>query len=231
VTLSASYAPRPAGPETLVELKPGSTYHHALVATNQFGIQAVGEDHTFTTLPATPPIVDSESSQGVTQSTATITVTLDPNGLQTSYILEVGTEVEGKVLYSATAFGQVNKSDEPLSFSLTGLQPGTAYHWRLAATNQDGTAYGADQSFTTAGFASALVQPSAVALLPFTSIAELDAKEAEENKPAKPLTNAQKLSKALEACKKDKKKRKRATCEKQAHHKYGAVMRKSMKKH
>jgi hypothetical protein len=39
----------------------------------------------------------------------------------------------------------------------------------------------------------------------------------------KPLTRAQKLKKALKACKKDKNKGKRATCEKAARKKYGAV--------
>jgi len=39
----------------------------------------------------------------------------------------------------------------------------------------------------------------------------------------KPLTRAQKLAKALKACRKDKNKGKRATCEKAAHKKYGKV--------
>lgn len=42
-----------------------------------------------------------------------------------------------------------------------------------------------------------------------------------EQKPA-PLTRAQKLKKALKACKKDKKKRKRELCEREARKKYGA---------
>ena len=44
--------------------------------------------------------------------------------------------------------------------------------------------------------------------------------EAEE-KPSKPLTNAQKLAKALKVCHKDKKKSKRAQCERAARGKYG----------
>lgn len=39
---------------------------------------------------------------------------------------------------------------------------------------------------------------------------------------AKPLTNAQKLTKALKACRKQKIRRKRRSCEKQAHKRYGA---------
>jgi hypothetical protein len=45
-------------------------------------------------------------------------------------------------------------------------------------------------------------------------------------KPAKALTRAQKLRKALKACKRKKIKRKRATCEKQARKRFGSVKRK-----
>jgi hypothetical protein len=44
---------------------------------------------------------------------------------------------------------------------------------------------------------------------------------------AKPLTRAQKLEKALKACKKDKKKSKRVQCEKQARKKYGPLEKKT----
>jgi hypothetical protein len=45
----------------------------------------------------------------------------------------------------------------------------------------------------------------------------------------KPLTRAQKLAKALKACKKIKKKSKRKSCEKQAHKKYGPTSKKKKK--
>jgi hypothetical protein len=35
---------------------------------------------------------------------------------------------------------------------LEGLQPGTTYHYRVVATNVDGTTYGEDQTFTTPGY-------------------------------------------------------------------------------
>ena len=45
----------------------------------------------------------------------------------------------------------------------------------------------------------------------------------------KVLTKAQKLANALKACKKDKKKSKRAACEKQARKKYAPAKKKSKK--
>lgn len=70
---------------TLIELEPGTTYHYALVATNALGTTVIGPDQTFTTSPATPPIVSGLSVSGVTQTGATLTGTIDPQGLQTTY--------------------------------------------------------------------------------------------------------------------------------------------------
>ena len=47
----------------------------------------------------------------------------------------------------------------------------------------------------------------------------------------KPLSRAQKLAKALEQCRKDKAKRKKLACEKQAKKKYGAKGAKPKGKH
>ncbi len=52
-------------------------------------------------------------------------------------------------------------------------------------------------------------------------VAPTESKTATKTTP-KPLTRAQKLSKALKACKKDKKANKRLTCAKQARRQYGA---------
>ena len=46
----------------------------------------------------------------------------------------------------------------------------------------------------------------------------------------KPLTRAQKLAKALQACKKDRSEKKRVSCEKQAKQKYGPTKTKKTKK-
>lgn len=202
----------PIGPEGISELKPGTTYHYRLVATNGAGTTA-STDGEFTTAPPSPPSVISESVQALSQTTATIGGTIDPNGLQTRYVLELGTDAS----YGTPIFGEIEGSAEgkELVFALTNLLPGTTYHFRLVAINPDGTIVGADQAFTTPGFPSVITPPPPVRIIPFTPPVET-----KHATPRKAQTKAQKLAKALKACKREPKK-KRSKCMKQANRKYG----------
>lgn len=194
------------------------------MAYNEEG-RTVGPEETFTTAAATPPVLTTGEAVGVTQTTATITGTVDTNGLQSTYGFEVGTEpgnygpVTGLGTFSAAA-------TETVSLTLEDLQPGTTYYYRLCATNEDGTSCGAEGTFTTAGVPNPFPVPVTLALLSIPPGAF-----AVEPEPAKPTpkptqpTNKQKLEKALKACKKDKKS-KRARCEKQARKKYGPKKKK-----
>jgi hypothetical protein len=204
---------------TLTGLEPGAGYHYRLVATNNNNgttQTAYGEDATVTTT-ATPPILTGLTAIGVTESTATITATLQPEGLPTRYELELAS-TPGQLQPKAS--GQT-ASTATLNIQVTALTPATTYYYKLTATNPNGTIE-PEGSFTTAtpppGPTLATLPPT----IPYTPITQLNTKETEENKtkPSKPLTNQQKLTKALKACKKTKNKAKRTACEKQAHKKY-----------
>jgi len=235
----SGFGDEPAGPIELTGLQAGTTYHYALVASNPAGTSTTSnEDDTFTTAPRTPPLVSTGAASGVTQTRATVSGTVDPRGLQTSYEFELGTVIEGQLVYNgARVFGSAGTGTgaETIKLNLDNLAPGVTYHYRIAATNADGTEYGADQSFTTGSFPAGFTLPAAAAFIPYISIAELDAREAQEGRkatiPPKPLTKAQKLTKALEACKKDKSKKKRKACEKQARRKYAPAKSGAKKKH
>ena len=41
---------------------------------------------------------------------------------------------------------------------MPNLQPGVAYHYRIVASNEDGTSYGADQTLTTHGYPVSAIQ-------------------------------------------------------------------------
>jgi hypothetical protein len=148
------------------ELLPSTTYHYRLVISN-LGGRAVGADHTFTTAAPTPPLVLTTGAAGVAQNSATISATVDTQGLPTSYGFEIGTSTD---YGPPTGLGTIGAglSETPVSLALSGLLPGTTYHYRITATNVDGTSYGADQTFTTGVFASTFATPPAP--LPFVAV-------------------------------------------------------------
>lgn len=153
----------------LGELLPDTTYHYRLVATNVAG-RSVGADHTFTTGPFLPPTVATGAAVAVAQNTATLTGTIDTNGLPTSYGFEIGTSTDYGPRTGLGAAG-AGLSKAPVSLPLTGLLPGTTYHYRITATNVDGTVYGADETFTTSTFVSTFAEPPAP--LPFVTVPQI----------------------------------------------------------
>ncbi len=214
-TLPAEPAgPQPVAPITLEELTPDTTYHYRIVAVNEAG-STPGPEGSFTTDPPQPPTASTGEPFEVTQTSATITATVNPDGLPTTYTFEVGTDTS----YGTQSFGEAGSGASAVSVSLplTGLLPATTYHYRIVASNQDGTSQGADHTFTTPGSPSPIaVPPQSFALLPFTLPSEPPPLVGH----SQPLTRTQKLARALRACKR-KPKNKRAACVRQAHRLYG----------
>jgi hypothetical protein len=221
-TLTATqYGRVPVEPEVL-ELQPATTYHYRLVATNDHGETAESFEGRFTTAAAPVPGVVSGPASSVTQSTATLSGFLAPNGLAVTYGFQLGTEAGGygpEIGLASAGAGVVGVS---VALAVQNLQPGTTYHYRLMAANGYETIYGAEETFTTAGYPSPLTAPLAPPLLGVPPI--VFPKEAAVVTPKK-LTRAQQLSNALKACKK-KSKSKRAACRRAAQKKYGAKPKK-----
>jgi hypothetical protein len=224
-SISAGNTAVAVGPLELVNLAPGTTYDYALVATNSLGTK-IGPNQTFTTA-SHPPILGSATVSGVTDSAASISTTLEPQGLQTRWELRLGT-TPGGLLYQA-AGSTTGAGTEPIAVNASSLTPGTTYYYKLTATNPDGSVETPEGSFTTAP-APAPANINLFATPPVLSI-PANVFPAEETGTTgkttnKGLSKAQKLKNALKACKKDKSKSKRAACEKAAHKKYGATTKK-----
>jgi DNA-binding beta-propeller fold protein YncE len=206
-------------------LKPGTEYHFVLVAENQAG-ETTGEDAAFTTPaagtpPSTPPSVLSEGVGALTPSAATITAEVNAQGAPSIYTLELGAGTS----YETSIFGDAGSSSGPITLTipLTGLQPAGTYHFRITVSNAAGTTHGADETFTTPGFPTSILQPATPLLIPFTPPNETP--PAKTIVKPKPLTRAQKLAKALKACKR-KPKKQRAACVKNARQKYAPAKNK-----
>jgi subtilisin family serine protease/phosphodiesterase/alkaline phosphatase D-like protein len=152
---SAACTPAPGSGTSPVEvraevtgLSPNTTYHLSVSATNAGG-NSVGSDRTFKTLP-NPPTVVSEPASSVTQTTATLNATVNPNGGEVSECkLEFGTTTAyGSFAPCSPAPGS-GESAAAVSGPVSGLLPNTSYHFRIAATNAGGTSVGSDRTFTT----------------------------------------------------------------------------------
>ncbi|MGH2853909.1 MAG: hypothetical protein ACRDLF_06930 [Solirubrobacteraceae bacterium] len=144
-------------------LVPGATYHYALIASNQNGTIA-GPDQTLTTSPPTPPVVlNGGQASSVTINDATLSATIDPEGLETSYVLELGSDTG----YGTSIAGEVGAGAQPVSVEvpIIDLEPATTYHYRFVAVSGDGRTPGPDETFTTPAYAHPIMLPVVEPLL------------------------------------------------------------------
>lgn len=125
----------------------GTTYHFRLVATSDAGTSR-GSDQTF--VASAPPAVTTSSASGIGDTSATLRGTVIPNGQSTTVYFEYGTSTGYGSKSSARSVGSGTGSTS-VSISVSGLAPGTTYHFRLVATNAAGTTAGGDQAFATTG--------------------------------------------------------------------------------
>jgi DNA-binding beta-propeller fold protein YncE len=204
-------------------LLPGTLYYYRVLASSSRGTgEAKG---TFTTVELTPPGVTTGGYSALAQNTATISGTLNTQGLPATYGFEIGTSVDGYGPPTGLGALGAGASAASVSLALSGLLPGTTYHYRLTASNVNGTAHGADQAFTTTTFPNGFATPPAP--LPFMAVPQITF-PAEEHTVAKPaprtLTARQKLANALKACK--RKVRRVKQCERAARARYGPIHKK-----
>ncbi len=131
---------------SLSSLLPGTTYQFRLVAQNSDGTTT--STGTFNTQVA-QPTATTGAAGSVTARGATVAGTLNPGGDAATYRVEYGlTTSYGQSTASANVAD--GTSNVAASRTLSGLEPGTVYHYRLVVTNSAGTAQGADGTFTTA---------------------------------------------------------------------------------
>jgi hypothetical protein len=240
-------------------LRLGETYRYRLVAENAKGTER-GNMVTFTVTQTFPASVGSESVSNVTENGATLEAQVNPHGEETyltTWVFEYGTSTAygqsiptppGLFNSEACKFLEIIpcgiNTPQPVSESLTGLEPGTTYHYRIAATNSWGTSYGEDRTFTTLSSRARPLggepEPTGGGIQSGASSAtgQGGASGTPGGKPPgssgktvshKVLTRGQELAKALKQCEKEPK-HKRAECKKQAHKKYALVEKKSKKK-
>ena len=130
---------------SISSLAPATTYHFRLVASNASGT-TLGGDQSFTI--SGPPTVQTGSASNGTLNGATVSGAVNPQGRSTNWYFDYGTTT---AYGSKTAVKNAGSGSTAVGVTvdLTGLTPGTAYHYRLVAANSAGTALGTDVSFST----------------------------------------------------------------------------------
>ena len=132
-------------------LDANTTYHYRISATNNDGPGSDGADAAFTT-PANPPAVVTEGASAITNSSATLNATVNPEGVEVTAAgckFEYGTsEAYGSSVNCESAPGS-GTSPVSVTAQLAALKPGTAYYYRISVTNNSGTSKGLGESFET----------------------------------------------------------------------------------
>ena len=133
-TSEITTAARSLSSPALTGLTPGTTYHYRFVIVTN-GVTVPGADMTFTS--ALAPSVDvTHDYPGGTTAT-----------LEGIYALNGGTFVSGEFeissdggsTWSTPTGGTLTGSTTTPTVNLTGLTPGTTYHYKLTVTNSEGT--------------------------------------------------------------------------------------------
>ena len=106
------------------------------------------------------PAVITGTGAPTGDTAATLGGSVNPHGQSTEYFFKYGTtsgygETTGKVVAGS------GTTSVPASAGLTGLTPGTVYHFQLVAENDSGTTSGLDQMFRTTSPATATTTTAA----------------------------------------------------------------------
>lgn len=114
-------------------------------------MQSILDNNQITTWPGKgvlPPTLTAAAATNVASSSATLNGAANPEGTATSWWFEYGQDASYGTSTTHQSIGNgITKTTATVS--LTALAQ-TAYHYRLAASNANGTSYGPDQTFTLA---------------------------------------------------------------------------------
>jgi hypothetical protein len=147
-------------------LLPNMPYTVCVRAVNEAGEEILSAPKTFTTL-AKAPTIAGESASAIEASAAKLQAEIVPEGAATTahfeYLTEAQFESAGETFTGATTTSQsasIGADDiaHVTEARITGLQPGTTYHYRVVAQNEvqgkTETEYGLDKTLTTSPPAS-----------------------------------------------------------------------------
>jgi hypothetical protein len=114
------------------------------------GTLAIGLSIASVAQAAATPVAATGHAQNITTTTAVLRGHVNPNGVGTDYTFNYGLTPSYGTTTVARSAGSGSKL-VVVQDRIAGLQPGTTYHFQIAAVSAAGSASGADVTFTTAG--------------------------------------------------------------------------------
>lgn len=135
-------------------LLPGTTYHFRIKSQNSLGT-VTGDDMTFTTLGQLP-VANVLPADNIQLTSASLYGSVNPNNLSTSVNFEWGITTDYDQSDLAAQSPITGSSLANVSAALTGLTPGTTYHFRVKAENALGIINSSDMTFITPGLVPAV---------------------------------------------------------------------------
>jgi len=129
-------------------LIPDTIYHFRVIATNKDGT-VKGHDTTFRTRKQQSTAAITKAATGITSYTATLNGVVNANNLSPVASFSYGLTSAYGMNIPATPDSITGMTNTDVSANITGLIPDTIYHFRVVATNKDGTTKGHDTTFRT----------------------------------------------------------------------------------
>jgi len=136
-------------------LDPATSYDYRIKVAS-YGGSAESGNQSFQTLPPLPPEATTGAASALTKTAATLGGTVNPKGGTVSnchfeYVTEAAFQSSGftgavSKVCATTPSGNFANS---VSAKISGLSAGTAYRFRVVATNNSGTTEAIDKAFTT----------------------------------------------------------------------------------
>jgi hypothetical protein len=132
---------------SLTGLLPHTSYTFCAWTRNEAFEGALGAPVTFTT-PYAAPSITGESVQSVSSEEATVSAEINPGGRETMYSVEYET---GKTTPAVSLPASITPGN--VRQRVTGLHPGTQYHYRFIARNDLGETRGENEILETSAAA------------------------------------------------------------------------------
>ncbi len=152
---------------TVAGLQSAVTYYFAVTADTTSGLESPPSNEIRYTVPtvvvSTPPglpVLATMAASSVTSASATLNGLVNPDGAAATACFEYGTSTN----YGADTAGMTlgtGVNSLAVNSSISGLLPGTTYHFHLVATNAVGSTAGADATFATPAIAPSVITQSA----------------------------------------------------------------------